>query len=132
MTGTEFKAVEPLLRRMRPQRLEIARRVLVDGAGLQAVASEHGDTKQNVNDAVGIVWRAYERWRESQEAEAYARGLLLPPGWERVTLIAPKVMIDRFLAELAELAEHAAQVPAKRKARVAPGKPAAKRRVKST
>lgn len=100
MTVAEFEAVRPLLK-ISEDRIKAARAALVDGQTLKAVSDVFGWSRQAVNDAVMIVWRTLEAYRQSQRAEVNA-GMLLPPGWEQVTLIAPNHLIEKFRAELAE------------------------------
>lgn len=111
MTGLEFEAVRPLLK-ISGDRISAARLALVDGQTLQAVGEQFGWSRQAVGDAVRIVWQALERWRQSQCAAASA-GALLPPGWEQVTLIAPRHLIARLRSEIA----HAWPQPVKKAAK---------------
>lgn len=100
LTAAEFEAVRPLVR-ISPERIEAARAVLVDGETMAATAERHGWKSRNtVFAAVESVWQAVDRHRESQAAAAGA-GTLLPPGWEHVTLIAPRSLIARFRADVA-------------------------------
>lgn len=142
MTGAEFDAVRELLS-MSDKRIDGARLALVDGQTLQGVATIYECTRQAVSDAVSIVWKQHERYQASQRVAA-SSGVLLPPGWEQVTLIAPSALIARFRAEIAQamptFAETSAKAvvpaagPAKRKAKAsaaknkaAGSKPAAKK-----
>lgn len=111
MTAAEFEEVRPLLK-ISADRCEAARAALVDGKTLASIASVYGWTRQAVNDAVGIVWATLGRYHESQRASANA-GTLLPPGWERVTIIAPSRLIAKFRAEIAE---SSTEVPTAKKA----------------
>ena len=99
MTEAEFEAVRPLLK-ISTERTEAARMALVEGQTLQAVGSLYGWSRQAVGDAVDNVWRVLESYRQSQRAEAEA-GVLLPPGWEKVILIAPSHLIVKFRDEIA-------------------------------
>lgn len=99
VTAAEFDAVTPLLHISR-DRIDAARAALVDGMTQQAIASPYGWTRQSVNDAVTVVWRALQAYRTAQSKSANA-AVLLPPGWEQVTLIAPTELIERFRAEIA-------------------------------
>ena len=100
MTRAEFEAVRPLLK-ISEDRIEAARAVLVEGQTLQALGERFGWSRQAVFDAVNAVWRTLESYHESQRAESNA-GTLMPPGWERVTLIAPSHLIAKFRGEIAE------------------------------
>lgn len=125
MTGTEFEALRPLLK-ISDDRVEAARLALVDGQTLQGVANLYGWSRQAVGDAVGIVWKTFEKYHESQRAAASA-GALMPPGWEQVTLIAPTSLIARFRAEIAQAAPAAGQAMTKKPAANTAAKKAPKR-----
>lgn len=104
LAAAEFDAVRPLLTRIAEPRIAAARSVLVDGQSMQAVATAHGWASRNtVLECVNAVWKAFIAYREAQSAEARA-GVLLPPGWEQVTLVAPSALIARFRSEIAEVA----------------------------
>lgn len=113
MTAAEFAAVRPLLN-ISADRIEAARLALVEGRTLQAVGDQYGWSRQAAGDAVSVVWKKLEDYRESQRAAANT-GALLPPGWEQVTLIAPSHLIDKFRGEIAR-----ASPPPKRKKTAAP------------
>lgn len=100
MTSAEFKAVRPFLK-ISDERIEAARRALVDGETLQAVGTYYGWSRQAVGDSVAAVWRAFADYRESQQASAAAVGCL-PPGWDSVTLIAPSELIVKFRDEISK------------------------------
>lgn len=99
MTAAEFDAVRPLLN-ISDDRIEAARLALVEGRTLQIVGDQFGWSRQAVGDAVSVVWKKLEDYRESQRVAANA-GALLPPGWEQVTLIAPSHLITKFRGEIA-------------------------------
>ncbi len=103
VSAAEFDSVRPLLK-ISPERIEAARAVLVQGLTLQSVGERYGWSRQSVGDAVASVWRTLESYRESQRLASLA-DTLLPPGWDRVTLIAPTQLIERFRNEIAELAK---------------------------
>lgn len=109
MTAAEFEAVRPLLN-ISAERIEAGRCFLVDGRTLQAVGDQFGWSKQAVHDAVGKIWLAFERHLASQRAEAESLSELLPPGWVQVTLAAPRGLVKKFKAEIAEV-----QAPTKTK-----------------
>ena len=119
MSLQEFEAVLPLIKKISDQRREAAKAALVDGMSLATVAEACGWTRQAVNDAIRQVWAARERYHESQRATAQA-GLLLPPGWEQVTLIAPSHMIERFRADIAKTSTDAPEPEAKTKRKKSP------------
>ncbi len=99
MTAAEFEAVQPLLH-ISQDRIDAARAALVDGRTHQAIAAPHGWTRQAVNDAVTVVWNVLRDYRVAQ-SKSENSGLLLPPGWEKITLIAPTALIEKFRAEIA-------------------------------
>jgi hypothetical protein len=102
MTAIEFEAVRPLVN-ISEERSKQARAALVDGLTLASIAEAYDTSRQNVNDVVRIVWQGFERYQESQRANSNAAGtLILPPGWEQVTLIAPSHLIKKFRAEIAD------------------------------
>lgn len=107
MSSAEFKAVRPFLK-ISDERIEAARRALVDGETLQAVGTYYGWSRQAVNDAVNVVWRALAIYRESQQASAAAVGHL-PPGWDQVTLIAPHELITKFRGEVSKATKRLAK-----------------------
>jgi hypothetical protein len=100
VTAAEFDAARSLLN-ISAERIEAARAAMVEGKTLQAAADRYGWARQSVGDSVNVVWKALERYREAQKAQASA-GVLLPPGWEQVTLIAPSELIEKFRAEIAK------------------------------
>ena len=99
MTAVEFEAIRHLLNLSR-ERTEAARAALVDGQPYLSIASPHGWTRQAVADAVSIVWKTLEKYRLGQKSVANA-SVLLPPGWEQVTLIAPSRLVEKFRTEIA-------------------------------
>lgn len=103
ITASEFEAIRPLLQHISQERIAAARAALVEGAAHQAIAAPYGWTRQAVNDAVTVVWKVLQDYRTGQSKSANS-GLLLPPGWEQVTLIAPTELISQFRAEIASYA----------------------------
>lgn len=101
MTAVEFEALRPYLTSISVDRLNAAKACMVDGRTMPSVAADYNWTRQSVNECIGIVWKAFERYHESQKTTANA-GTLLPPGWEQVMLIAPSHLIAKFRAEIAE------------------------------
>lgn len=122
MTAAEFEAVRPLLK-ISVDRVNASRAALVDGKTLQVIGDEYGWTRQAVGDAVDAVWRTLETYHQSQRAAVNA-GTLLPPGWERVILIAPTDLIVKFRGEIASAANQPAKADLKAKKPVAGKRPA--------
>ena len=100
LTEAEFAAVRPLLK-ISEERINAAHAAMVEGKSMSAISKEAGWCRQAVSKVVGIVWKTFERYQESQR-EAAKAGTLLPPGWEQVTLIAPSPLIEKFRREIAE------------------------------
>jgi len=103
VSAAEFDAVRPFLK-ISDERVKAARGALVEGLTLQVLGQRFGWTRQAVGDAVSTVWRTLETYRESQRLASSA-DTVLPPGWVKVTLIAPTHLIERFKTEIAELSE---------------------------
>jgi hypothetical protein len=103
MTQADFDAVIPLLKNVSKDRCDAAKSALVDGETLAVVAARHNCTRQAINNTVNTFWAKATDYYEAQRATANA-GVLLPPGWEQVTLIAPRALIEKFRAEIAALA----------------------------
>ena len=101
MTEHEFSSVLPWLSGISEDRRNAAKAFLVDQLTLQAVADQHGWTRQSVNDCVAVVWRKFEKYQEYERTKS-GQETLMPPGWQQVTLIAPSSLIDKFRAEIAE------------------------------
>lgn len=55
MSAKDFAALMPLVPRNNPQRIELARKHLVDGITQQQIANENGCSRQNVSGAVKLV-----------------------------------------------------------------------------
>lgn len=103
MTAADFDAVRPLLKNVSKERADAARSALVDGETLAVIAERHNCSRQAINNIVTTFWDKLTDYHEAQRASANA-GVLLPPGWEQVTLIAPSVLIEKFRAEIAAMA----------------------------
>lgn len=112
LTAVEFDMLRPFLK-MSEDRITAARAMMVDGLSGRDAAAAHGWTRQNATDAANRVWRTYEDYQVAREREE-DDATLMPPGWARVTLIAPLELILRFRDEIAE-----ASVQGPRKARTA-------------
>lgn len=116
LTASEFKALEPLLKNISEDRRKAAYAVLVDGITMQAAAIPYGWSRQAVFDCVKQVWKAFLEYRDAQSIEAQ-EGLLLPAGWEKVTLIAPTALISHFREEIAKASKQQSadiEAPAKK------------------
>lgn len=100
MTAADFDAVRPLLKNVSKERGDAARSALVDGETLAVIAERHGCSRQAINNVVTTFWDKLTDYHQAQRATANA-GVLLPPGWEQVTLIAPSALIEKFRAEIA-------------------------------
>ncbi|OHX36525.1 hypothetical protein BJL95_13110 [Methylomonas sp. LWB] len=92
LTEREFASVRPLLR-ISPERQDAAYAVLVANESYTTVAAQYGCSRQSIGDAVNSVWDTYQKVLASQAAEDDS---LIPPGWERVTLVAPTEIISAF------------------------------------
>lgn len=101
MSAVDFATIEPLLKNFSRDRVEAARRALVEGQTQKAVGASYGWTQQAVSDLVSDVWKHWTDYQTTQGVAA-SSGALLPPGWEQVTLIAPTEMIQEFKAQLAK------------------------------
>lgn len=69
MTEAEFAAVRPFLK-ISVMRVKAARSVMVDGMTMTAVGKSCGWTKQAVDNAVRVVWAAFESYNQSKEVTA--------------------------------------------------------------
>ena len=102
-TATDFDAVRPLLKNVSDDRADRARSALVDGETLAVIAERHGCSRQAINNDVKTFWDKITDYHAAQRTTSNA-GVLLPPGWEQVTLIAPSALIEKFRAEIAMMA----------------------------
>jgi predicted DNA-binding protein YlxM (UPF0122 family) len=102
MTEADFDAARKLLKNVSDERAAAARSALVDGETLAVIAERHNCSRQAVNNVVGTFWDKLEEYHEAQRAKTHA-GVLVPPGWEVVTLIAPSTLIEKFRSEIAAL-----------------------------
>ncbi len=99
MSAAEFDELRPLLR-ISPERIAAARAALVDGETLQAIGARNSWSRQAAGDAVRVVWACALSYRKARQAGLMA-GMLLPPGWEVVTLVAPSTLVDEFRRAIA-------------------------------
>lgn len=112
ISAIEFAAVLPLLRKITGDRKEAARLALVEGERHSVIAEKYGCSRAAVTDAARVVFEKVEAYRRSQEVMRKAQGgEAIPPGWERVELVAPAALIEKFKAEIPTI-----PTPAKRKA----------------
>jgi hypothetical protein len=102
-TEKEFNSVIPLLS-ISPDRISAAKKVMVEGRTLQSVADEYGLSRQSIDGSITAVWSTIQKYREAQRATLTVE-LIMPPGWEQVTLVAPKQLIDKFRQELESATE---------------------------
>jgi hypothetical protein len=100
MTDIEFETICPLLN-ISEDSVRMARSVLVDGKSLRVVAAAEGCSFQFVDKNTQVRFESVERYQEARRI-AKADGVQIPPGWERVTVIAPTDVIEKFKEELAE------------------------------
>lgn len=111
LTPVEFEAARALLPNFDSKRLDAARLVLVNGMSSASVAEKYDVTRQAMASTVKVVVRAFEKYKEAQHAEA-ASTILIPAGWEQVTLIAPAYLIESFRRQIADVQRQAIPVPA--------------------
>ena len=109
MSAAEFAAVVPHLS-MSENRLNAARAALVDNEKLEDIARPHNWSKQTVGGAVDIVWKAFQRVKESLRlaelggvSYAAVDEAELPEGWKRVCIDAPEYLIEIVQAEVERL-----------------------------
>lgn len=112
MTEAEFAACLPFVKNVNADRIAAAKAALVDGESQVVIGARYGWTRQGVNICVDTLWEALKRYHAAQQA---ASNILMPPGWQQVTLTAPTWLIEKFRAEIAALpmgsADHAREVP---------------------
>lgn len=100
MTAADFDAARKMLKNVSDDRAAAARSALVDGETLAEIAKRYNCTPQAINKAVGRFWEKLEEYHAAHRAKTH-EGVLVPPGWEVVTLIAPSALVERFRAEIA-------------------------------
>lgn len=100
LTAEQFDAVTPHLGRLSQERVQAARMALVDDLPMDGIAKHFGwSSRQTVSDAVSSVFAAWARYEEAQLVSGTV-GVLTPPGWEPVTLLAPPALITRWRKEV--------------------------------
>lgn len=73
LTELEFEAVRPFLG-ISEERIEAARQAMVEGKKLTEIAEAFGwKSRQSVDNAVGIVWEKFQKYKESQAVVASAK-----------------------------------------------------------
>ncbi|PIG25448.1 hypothetical protein CLU93_5512 [Janthinobacterium sp. 35] len=101
MSAIEFDAIQVLLPSISKKRCTVARAALVDGETLAVVSDRFNCSRQAVNTLVNIFCDGLARFHEAQRVMNADE--LVPPGWERATLMAPSQLINKFRAEINEL-----------------------------
>lgn len=100
LTAQQFEATLPFLR-ISPDRIEAARRSMVDGDRTDAVAEHYNWTRNAVSICVRKVWEVAERLRlERENWSAGGVDEILPKGWEKRTFVAPVSLMGRWALEL--------------------------------
>ncbi|WP_081084132.1 TrfB-related DNA-binding protein [Burkholderia stagnalis] len=105
MTAAAFDAICHLLPNLSPERLSMARAVLVDGQTYQDAAAKFGMTRQAVTTAIKPVWAAYERYQAAQETERLAIEAA-QPGCKQVTLCVPADLLPQLMQLQALINSH--------------------------
>lgn len=118
LSAEEFELLKLHLKTIDEERLEIARKVLVLGMKPSEVAEEHKVSRQRVSMNTGIVWKAYEFERELAEKRKLVTAaihistdkpkssLVIPAGWEQVTLLAPASLVNQFKQEVQKVIDN--------------------------
>lgn len=97
-SAEQFAAVLPHLTSIADKRIEQARLAIVDGVQLNEIAEQAGVSPNAISKLVRQVWETMQRENIIAPEEGEE---VLPPGWERVTMVAPKEFIERMKSELA-------------------------------
>jgi len=109
LSAADFDRATPYLR-ISKDRIDAARKVMVQGLPSVAVADEFGWTRNAVSICVKKVWDAFQLSKELEASHADVRvenvgsTEILPAGWLRVTITAPKELVDRWQTELSDYA----------------------------
>lgn len=99
MSAIEFEALRPFMKNIADDRLEAARAALVENESFSVIAERYGwKSRQAVDRIVSAVWEKYQDYQESTRLVAELEGL--PPGWQRVTISAPKELVDKILVQV--------------------------------
>jgi len=107
MTLEQFETIRPFLKMSEP-RIAAARKALIEpGLTLQHIANEYGWSRQAVDEAAKVAWKAFEVF----QSRAGAAGIVLPPGWEQATFVAPAEVIAHLRDEIVRAASPEKQSP---------------------
>lgn len=97
----QFEVIRPFLSHLSETRIEAARRALVDGEKLQAIADDYGwKGRASAGDAVKAVWSVWINYEKSQDIANSSS--MIPKGWRRVSITAPVSLISKFQDEIIE------------------------------
>lgn len=105
------KAVKNLSKRVLPQNIDIARRVMVDGASINEVSAEFDKTRQHVHKQVISVYEIYARKRVQMPDSWVRVAVSLPPAMAKQVRAMEKAAIADYLENLKEHEEHEGSEP---------------------
>jgi len=97
LTADEWQRVLPLLKNIKPERREAARRRLVEGVTLVDAGAPFGYSKADVSYIVRLVMRWWEK------LDAMPEKPRPPPGWVHVELMVPRRHVDEVRRVVAAL-----------------------------
>ena len=112
LSEQEFDFLRVYLKTIDEVRLNMAKDVLVHGIKPSVVAETYKVSRQRVSMNTAIVWKAYEFDREIAEqrnlvtaaihvsTEKPNNNMIIPAGWEQVTLLAPSSIVNKFRLEV--------------------------------
>lgn len=103
MTKAQFNAILPLLKNISEDRRRAAYLNMVEGKTFSEAAEPFNWSRQSAYQAAKAVWAVFERYSQAQSLAA-DDGTMPPPGWEKVTLVAPTTLLEDFRAAIAEAA----------------------------
>jgi TrfB plasmid transcriptional repressor len=133
LSAQQFQATVPFLR-ISPDRIEAARRTMVNDESAEEVAKAYGWTRNAVSICVRKVWDVAEKLRQEGSSFSTTGGEVLPRGWEKRTFVAPASLMDKWTVELEALLSGGGGMPAAASAAEAPAavvaQPAAKKAAK--
>ncbi len=109
MAEVEFEAIRPLLN-ISDVHIAATRSYLVDGETFRTIAERHGWSHQAVADSVNGVWNTFQKYLEGQQVARSIASVPLPPGWERVELVAPSHLIVKFKKQVAKVSRELAKI----------------------
>jgi predicted DNA-binding protein YlxM (UPF0122 family) len=90
----EFNAIMPMLSSLSTRRIHMAKEYLIDGKDMQVIADEFGVTKNSVHKSVARIWDEIVNYRLLSD------DVLVPSGWVKVTLVAPRRLIPVFRKQI--------------------------------